>query len=419
MMNILLILGDMYSRNMPARPEIVEIYGRSLPDMGHSVTLVSRSQAGPAPVFSARCEGARMVVVRTPQGTSLASKTGARIRWLRLAYVVTTRLLKSSHVDVLQSRDDWMAGLVALFLARRHRKPLVFQYSFPFAEWRKVLYRRLHGLPGALAARLEAHMFYFVMRRADLLLPISKMMSEDLTAVGIRTRMRAVPMAANMARVASADDSLRIRHSLGLGDSPVVLYIGTMASERDLAVLLRAFATVAISVPETRLLMVGDGDSRVELQRLAKALGVEEAVVFTGEVPYDEVPAYIASCDVAVSPVPPLDIYKMSSPTKLFEYMSAGKAVVANHEIREHQCVLESSEAGLLTPYTAQGFADAICTLLEDRQSREDMGTRGRVWVEENRSYRVLASMLAGEYEALIARVSASTARHARSVESA
>ena len=344
-----------------------------------------------------------MVVVRAPQGSSLLSKVRARLRWLRLSYVVSARLLKKGRVDVLQSRDDWMAGLVALLLAKRHRLPFVFQYSFPFAQWRKVLYRQLHGVWGGLAAEFEARMFHFVMRRVDLLLPISDKMAADLRRENVNPPMRVTPLAANVERAASEADGMRIRSALGLEEAQVVLYVGTMAQERGLELLVRAFATVADRIPEARLLMVGDGGARADLCHLASTLGVREAVVFTGEVPYDDVPAYIASCDVAVSPVPPLDIYTLSSPIKLFEYMAAGKAVVANQEILEHKNVLESSNAGLLTPFAADGFATAVCALLDDRSSRQKMGDRGRQWVQEKRSFASLASMLVEEYEKLIA----------------
>ena len=131
-------------------------------------------------------------------------------------------------------------------------------------------------------------------------------------------------------------------------------------------------------------------------------LELENTVIFVGQVPYFEVLEFIAAADVAVPPVPPLDIYKVSSPCKLFEYMGVAKPVVANEEIPEHREVIEKSGGGILVPFTSEGFTDAIAYLLDNPKKAAEMGSRGRKWVVKNRSYEILARQVEERYYQLL-----------------
>ncbi len=75
----------------------------------------------------------------------------------------------------------------------------------------------------------------------------------------------------------------------------------------------------------------------------------------------------------------------------MFEYMGGGKPVIANEEILDQKEVVEQSGGGILVPFSAEAFADAIIELLTNPERAAEMGQRGRQWVTENRSYEVLA----------------------------
>ena len=144
--------------------------------------------------------------------------------------------------------------------------------------------------------------------------------------------------------------------------------------------------------------MVGDGNDKSNLERLVKDLGIKDDVVFTGQVYFHEVPNFIAAADIWVSPIPPLDFFKLSSPIKMFEYMAMGKPVVANEEIPEQKEVIQESGGGDLVKFENNAFTEGIIKLLDNPGMAEEMGKKGKEWVERNRSYDVLAHQLEKRY---------------------
>ena len=166
--------------------------------------------------------------------------------------------------------------------------------------------------------------------------------------------------------------------------------------------MIRTFLLVLRRRTDTKLLMVGEGTARNNLETLAVRLGIRKNIVFTDRVPQSEIPDYIAAAEIGVSPIPPLTFYKFSSPIKMVEYMASAKPVVANEEIPDHKEALEKSGGGLLVPFRPEAFADAILHLLDNPQKAVEMGERGRKWVMQYRSFDVLARQLEKRYLQII-----------------
>ncbi len=94
-----------------------------------------------------------------------------------------------------------------------------------------------------------------------------------------------------------------VRERLGLDvRAPVVVCTARLVRRKGQDTLIRAWPAVLRAHPAARLLLVGDGPDRPRLERLAEAGGVRSSVVFTGSVPWDEVPAYTDAGDVFAMP---------------------------------------------------------------------------------------------------------------------
>jgi glycosyltransferase involved in cell wall biosynthesis len=322
----------------------------------------------------------------------------------RMSYIL--KIFKEGDYDLIFVNDNVFDAVVAAYIKRRHKVPFVFQLSNPLEqEWEyykiepkkpKVLYYVIGRFTGFLAYRL--------LRQADLILPISKWLKEHLARQGIpETKMMPCPSGVDTQAFRDKDGK-GLREKYGLDNSKVTIYIGTLGKGRYLEVLIRAFWEVRGKKANSKLLVLGEGTDEDNLKGLAKELGMESDVIFTGQVPQTEVPNFIAVSDIGVSPVPPFSFYKLSSPIKMFEYMAMGKPVVANEEILEHKEVLEESGGGILVPFTPQAFASAIIQLFDNPEQAAEMGQKGREWVVNNRSYEILARQVEARYLALVRR---------------
>ena len=228
-------------------------------------------------------------------------------------------------------------------------------------------------------------------------------MMENLADSGLtKKKMIPLPSGVNTKLFSPSFDVEKIRTKYSLGDSKVIIYLGTMDKLRQVDILVHSLAQLKPARQNVKLLMVGNGNDRNRLERLVYNLGLQDEVIFTGQVPYFEVPEFIAAANVAVSPVPPLDIYLVGSPCKLFEYMGMAKPVIANEEIPEHNEVLKESGGGILVPYTPEAFARAIIELLDNPEKTTNMGLKGRDWVVKNRTYEILARKVEQRYFELL-----------------
>jgi len=306
------------------------------------------------------------------------------------------KIFKERKCNIVFSREDVFDGLIATYIKKKYRVPFVLQLSNPVEqelESFKIESRRPRFFY-YLLGRLSRFILTRLLHQADLILPISKWLKEDLIKQGIEeSRMMPLPEGINIKTFISKNTQ-EIRQKYSLDNFKVMIYVGIMDKARQLSMLIHAFSVVRGSKDNVKLLMVGDGNDRENMEELAQELGIKDDVIFAGLVSHSEIPEFISAADIGISPVPPFSFYKVSSPIKLFEYMAMGKPVVANEEIFEHREVLEQSDGGILVPFTEEALANAIIELLNNPERAIKMGQQGREWVAQNRNYEILAKQL-------------------------
>jgi len=177
------------------------------------------------------------------------------------------------------------------------------------------------------------------------------------------------------------------RASLQLTTNPLVVFVGSFYQWHDVTTLLKAFSTVLKKHTDAKVILVGDGTERERMMSLSKDLGIEQAVTFTGFVGHADVSRYVNASDIAVVPVPKMQVNMWLSPMKLFEYMASGKAVIASAmgQIKE---VVRDGENGLLIPAGDEtALVDALTRLIEDETLRMNLGNQAREDAVNNHSW--------------------------------
>jgi len=388
-------------RTYPCSHAMLEtVYTRIMPQRGHSVTWVMQS------VDKWPTRGWELVewndtTVYLLGGDRHKGNLQKLIGRFVCLYRIARRIILNERVDIIQVRNDWIAGLIGRYVQRRWGIPFVYQVSFPVPEmqmyrggWRKAM--------GLLTKRVQR----LLLEDAALVLPISQWMCRQFEDVGIpASKMFSFPLGVDTLVHPDKVDGQQVRRRLELEEYPTLIYFGEMERARQLDFLLGVVRIVVQRIPALKLLMVGkseQGDQDVEwLKSVAVELGISGNVIFVGYVPREDVPSYIAAADIGVSPIVPLPLYWISSPTKLVETMGMAKPVVAN-DIPEQELLLSKSGAGICTAYDEDAFADAIRWLLRHPEEAREMGKRGRKYVEEHRSYDILAQRIEKVYNELV-----------------
>jgi glycosyltransferase involved in cell wall biosynthesis len=314
--------------------------------------------------------------------------------------------------DLVQVRDKIRSAVFGWALARFSGKPFVYWMSFPYVESFAITAanRERAGamlrVADALRIRCSHLLYYrFVLKRADHVFVQSEAMREWLVAKGFeRKRMTAVPMGVDVdvfqrdAVVPSDDTRLD-------GRRPVI-YLGQVAKARDSAFLLNLITMLRASEPKALLVLAGDAPSAEEASWIRAEIArrrLEQHVLLTGWLSQQESLRYLVRAEVGLSPIPRGELFDVSSPTKLVEYLALGVPAVAN-DIPDQEHVIRRSKAGLCVPMELQAFHDAVLQLLRDADLCASCAERGPVYVRSERSYEVLAAHVARNYEAILAR---------------
>ena len=153
-------------------------------------------------------------------------------------------------------------------------------------------------------------------------------------------------------------------------------FVGTLKPWHGTPVLLDAFARLASARPASRLLMVGDGPMRADLEARAARLGIADRVTFTGAVAAEEVPRLLGAMDVGMAPYPAGDHY--FSPLKVYEYLAAGLPAVASRVGAMAQTIDDGVTGVLTRPGDVAGMALALMRLHDDPAARRRMGAAAR-----------------------------------------
>jgi phosphatidylinositol alpha-mannosyltransferase len=172
-----------------------------------------------------------------------------------------------------------------------------------------------------------------------------------------------------------------------------ILFVGRLEKRKGVKYLLEAFRQVKQEVPDSRLIIVGPGTRlRRRYEKHVMKNGLKD-VVFTGLVPYEELPRYYKAADVFCAPATGRESFGII----LLEAMAVGKPIVASN-IEGYANVVSHGVDGLLVPPAdKESLAQALISLLADGSLRQKMGAKGRAKALEH-SWEQIAKKVLNYY---------------------
>jgi alpha-maltose-1-phosphate synthase len=215
---------------------------------------------------------------------------------------------------------------------------------------------------------------------ADQIITVSAPTKENLVQNwGVPAeKIKIVPNGVDVELFQQPFNTSQIRAGLGLDDAPIMMFVGGFQMWHGVDKLVEALAEIVKTLPETRLLLVGDGPARPFIEETIDRLNLAESVIITGFLPHTRIPQLLAIADVVATPYPKLPQEMWFSPLKLYEYMAAGKAIVAS-SAGQIKNVIRHDENGLLvTPGDVAELAQACLHLLQNEDDRTRLGDNAR-----------------------------------------
>jgi len=170
-----------------------------------------------------------------------------------------------------------------------------------------------------------------------------------------------------------------VRQHYGLEGKLVVGFIGWFRKWHGLEMLLEIMHEANLAAQGVRLLLVGDGPASPDLHRYTEQYHLQSAVIFTGPVRRQEIPAYIAAMDITVQP----NATEYACPMKIFEYMAMGNCLVAPDQPNIREILVDGMSAYLFRPGDRDHFKTVLLRAIHNPIERRSVGQKACETIHE------------------------------------
>lgn len=309
------------------------------------------------------------------------------------------KLHRFYQFDVIHERFGLYAygGIMASKLLRI---PHIIEINGPGIEEKKLFTKDIDPIQKFTAKRIRK----LCLKTTNHIVAVSNNLKTFLINNHIIKNSDKITVLPNAADVEAFDKQFNvqsIKASLGLENKFIIAYTGTLQVWYAIDDLISAFPSVIKEIPNAYLLIIGEGQAREKLETLANQREIADRVKFMGYVNHSKIPEIISIADVVVAPFKELGMTFFGSAIKVFEYLSAGKPIVATKIGQIAEVLKDQHTALLVTPGNIDELANAIIRLARDEQLRSYLAKNARIEAQKY-SWDKYADQLENIYTTLL-----------------
>lgn len=273
-------------------------------------------------------------------------------------------------MDLVHVHHPFTSGRLAIRYCTSRGIPIVFTNHTRYDLYAQAY---LPMVPDALGdAFLRAYMPSFC-KACDLVIAPSAGLRDILVHLGVDTPIEVVPNGVDIKPFDRVEKPIP-RQKFGFkGDDIVLTYMGRLGIEKNLPFLLRSFAGIANTYENVGLLVIGGGSELENLEERVRLMGLEKRVHFTGMVPYNDLPAYMAAADAfvtaSVSEVHPLSV---------IEALASGLPVVGIQSPGVGDTIQDGVTGYLAQEEDLAEFTAKLSRIVTDSENREKMAHQAK-----------------------------------------
>ena len=308
-------------------------------------------------------------------------------RYWQLPKAIPQFVGEAAHVitgnyDCLHCGDLFPQGLNGVALRRLFRLPmLMFCHGDEISQTDRRQY--------------QPRVRNFIYRHADVIIAANQFAYDGLVRIGIpEDRLHKLTPGVNLEQFHPAPPRRDLVERYGLQGAKVLLTVARMVPRKGHKIVLEALPKVIREVPNLKYIIAGDGPEGPKLQQQARQLGIQDAVIFAGDIPHGEICDFYNLCDVLIM----ANRLEAGGDVESFgmvftEANAVGKPVIGGRSGGTAEAVLDGKTGFLADPGNADEIAGRLLQLLKNEDLAASMGSFGmaRVRAEFNWSTRAHA----------------------------
>lgn len=284
--------------------------------------------------------------------------------------------IRAVRPQVVHAHSPVLNGWPARLVSRRAALPLIYEVR---AFWEDAAVDHGTAREGSLRYRLTRALETILMQRADQVVTLSQTMRAEIMGRGIPAeKVHVVSNAVDASRFTAQPPRGELLEKYELQGKIVIGFIGSFYHYEGLDVLIAAFEKVYAQFPATRLLLVGDGFERKNLETRAQQSPVRSAIILTGAVPPKDVIDYYSLIDVLAYPRHKMRLTELVCPLKPLEAMALNKCVVGSDVGGIREFITPGETGMLFRADDVDHFAKTLCDVVANPGLRQRFGRNGR-----------------------------------------
>jgi glycosyltransferase involved in cell wall biosynthesis len=306
------------------------------------------------------------------------------------------KVITEFNPDLIHIHHPFVLSSVAIMYSKQLGIPKILTIHTQYDQYAYYV----APLPQKLTQEVIKKIVSNLADKTDCIVTPSESMKALIKNYGMKNRIEVIPNAIKLStfREKNKLECLKISKRFNLKeDEKIILFVGRVATEKSIDKIIKALGIIKKhGISKTKLLIVGNGPARDELTHLVQALGVEEEVIFCGEVNYEEIRYYYKIADV----------FTMASASESFgivtiEALASGLPVLAV-KAPGAMDILTDGFDGLLTDDNIEHFAKALEKIIRDPELRERL-SKGALKTSAKYSINMISERMLNLYREIIA----------------
>jgi len=291
--------------------------------------------------------------------------------------------IKKWNLDVIHSHTEFGVGTFARIIAKQLDIPLVHTYHTMYEDY---VYYITKGYFDGTSKKIVEYLtkFYCDKTATELIVPTKKTYDLFKNKYKVDRNVHIIPTGIEVDRfyrekynkldISDLKKSLKIKP-----DEKVILFVGRLGKEKCVDVLLEGQKNISKAFPKCKLVIIGDGPDAEEFKNIARKLKIENKVIFTGKVPWDDIPKYYQMAD----------LFATASNTEtqgltVIEAMAASIPVVCLDDEAFRMVIVDGLNGKLFK--NKRQYVKVVTNLLKDEKERKKMGRQARISADEHSS---------------------------------
>lgn len=301
----------------------------------------------------------------------------------RLTGIYPVRVLKTIkkwNLDVIHSHTEFGVGTFARLVAKQYNIPLVHTYHTMYEDY---VYYITHGYFNKSSKKLAEYFtkFYCDKTATELIVPSKKTYDLFKNKYKVERNVHIVPTGIDVERFyrekLNQEKIKDLRKKLGLKENDLVInYVGRLAKEKSINTLIESHAAL-VKQFNVKLLIVGSGPDLDHFKEMTKKLKIQDKVIFTGAVPWEEVPYYYAVSDIFAT----ASVTETQGLT-VIEAMASGLPVVCADDESFRDIVVPGLNGNLFK--TKRQYRKCIEDILNNKELFHKMRKQARITAESH-----------------------------------